>query len=348
MKKKMLVFALMLFCANLFAQNKSFFKRVFQRAEYDSNYVVSYYDHFLHITPIALLLNHELELRSKTQNAALVYKPNNAFRFGLGVDYRYLSIEYTQTIDLLDAPAKNKGVTNSFGLRLGVTGRRILATLILQSYDGMYLSNTGDFTPQLGIAAGEYLRRRDIKSDLAFGSLNYFFNHRKYSTMASLWQIDRQKKSAGSLVTGIKASAGVIKSDSSMVPKPIYSDFKDNEKLTESTYYLMGINFGYAHNFVVAKKFFANLMFVPGLNVQFGSYTTASAGRQDYSTRVGYHGDIRGIIGYNGERYYYGIHYSNFLFNNRLDENLSVNSFNTYFRIFLGRRFDLTPMRKRK
>jgi hypothetical protein len=88
-------------------------------------------------------------------------------------------------------------------------------------------------------------------------------------------------------------------------------------------------------------------MLIPGIDVQFGHFRAFDGQNYDYKATLGFHGDVRFIAGYNGERYYSGVHYSNYFLNNRIESYVDINTFNGYLRFFVGRRFDLTPKKKR-
>ncbi len=328
------------------AQEKpSLLKRILTKPTYDSNYVVSYYDNFLHVTLIALNQDHRTTISTSDPNIHVSMRPNTMTTYGFGLDYKFLTIELSKAFDAISKPDPHKGHSQSYAFRLGYTGRRILASALIQSHNGMYISNPEDFLPNWDVNTNGYPTRPDIKNTLLFGSMNYFFNHRKYSTMASLWQIDRQKKSDGSFVTGITASLSSIQGDTALIPPQSPTTYGEHGRLVKERNYLTGVNVGYCHNFIYRKKIFFNIFLIPGVNIQFGSYETDANRSQTYISRTGVHGDFRATTGYNGERYYYGIHYSNYIIRNNLSDFLDINQFNSYLRFFVGRRFDLQKNR---
>lgn len=322
-------------------------KFLMTRAPYDSDYVDSYYTHFLHITALGVLQSHDIGVSNIRDKVAVNFAPNTAFRFGLGVDYRIFSLEFSRVINAIDAPDPQKGNTENFSLRLGVTGRRLLASMLIQSYRGVYISNPQQVYPNWN-NTNPFPLRSDIVSEVLLGSLNYFFNHERYSTMASLWQIDRQKKSAGSFTAGITASVAHLKADSSFIPLEVTLASNPNERLKEGYSYLVGLNAGYGHNFIIFKKFFINGLIIPGIDFQMNRSINVNNEKVASRPGIGYHGDLRLIAGYNGTRYYGGAHYSNYYLVNRVESDVNVNLFNGYIRFFIGRRFDLTPHPKKK
>jgi hypothetical protein len=328
------------------AQEKSLLKKIFTHPKYDSNYVESYYENYLHLTLINLRPNHRISIADISNNERVSLRPNTRTTFGFGLDYKYFTIELTKAFDAISMPNPNKGTTKSFSLRIGATGHRFLASALIQTYKGMYISNPQTVLPNWDLEKDGFPKRADISSTILFGSLNYFFNYTRYSTMASLWQIDRQKRSAGSAILGLTASQSTLFGDSSLTPRLIPAANDPNEHIKRGTNLLAGINFGYAYNFIFKKKIFINALFIPGFNLQYGTYETTEGEIRNYRSHLGTHGDIRLIGGYNGVRYYYGVHYSNYFFQNNLESKLDINSFNSYLRIFIGRRFDLSRKRK--
>lgn len=314
-----------------------------QRASYDSSYITSYYNQHLHVTLISHIQNFYLSMDDVNGKTSTTYRPNNVWRFGASLDYNIFSAEYTQSVDAIDKPSSLNGATEVFSLRLGITGRRILTNLYLQTFRGMYISNADELIQQ-GIAVPNH-RRRDMMSQSAYGVANYFFNHYRYSTMASLWQIDRQKHSAGSWVAGVTASAMRIHSDSTFLLTTAV--LAPGDRIKDNQSYLAGINLGYACNIILFRNWFVNLMMIPGLNLQYGYNLSESGERQYYGVKGGYHADARMIAGYNGEVWYFGVHSSNYLLSNSLKDNVDVHTGNSYFRVFVGRRFFVPIFGKR-
>jgi hypothetical protein len=336
----------LLFCFSLNmalqAQERSTLRKIFTHPSYDSNYVESYYEDFLHVTLINLRPNHRITIADIANNQRVSLRPNTHTTYGFGLDYKYFTIELSKAFEGLSMPNPAKGTTKSFSLRVGATGHRFLASALIQSYKGMYISNPQEVLPNWNVEQNGYPKRGDIVSTILFGSINYFFNYTRYSTMASLWQIDRQKKSAGSAVLGISASQSSLDGDSSLTPRVIPASLDPNEHIRRGSNTLAGVNFGYAYNLIFLKKIFINAMLIPGFNLQYGAYTTTDGQTRNYRSHLGTHGDVRIIGGYNGVKYYYGVHYSNYFFQNNLESNLDINSFNSYLRIFIGSRFDLS------
>jgi hypothetical protein len=340
MRKNNLIF-LPLFLATLVnAQENAWYKQLFKRASYDTSYVTSYYNNHLHVTIIGINQALELIVKNNETNKRNIYNPNDGPRIGIGLDYNFLSIEYSKEFSTQKNDINKSLKSQSTSFRFGITGRRILASALVQQIDGMHLDNPNENDPTWNPSNTTKPLRKDIVTTSVLGSLNYFFNHKRYSTMASLWQIDRQKKSAGSFNAGITFSYFRIHSDSAIGPRN--QDTNSNYFPIQSNLnYLYGINFGYAYNFIWKKNFFANIFFIPGVNLQFGSENRGQNRTEDYYAKPGIHGDLRLMAGYNGKLYYGGIHYANYFLFSKLKTDTDFDIFNEYFRFFIGRRFDM-------
>ena len=336
----------LLFCLICLVQQvgaQSLIKKIFTRAPYDTGYVDSYYDDYLHITLVSLKQTHQATVANSDNSRTYVYRPNSVFRFGMGVDYRFLSLEYSSQIDALNKSDLRKGFSELNSFRLGVTGRRILASVLLQDIKGMYLENVADFSSSWSSLTDFYPRRKDMHSVAYVGSMYYFFNHSRYSTMASLWQIDRQKKPAGSFLAGIAMSYHSLSGDTAVGPQATLAN--DSSAIIKDRVYQYGLNIGYAYNLVLHKRFFFNAMMVPGVNIQLGEETYTNGKKEKQRASAGIHGDFRFTAGYNGSRFYSGIMYTNNFLFSKIQSNVNIDFYHEYMRIFAGARFNI---RKRK
>jgi Domain of unknown function (DUF4421) len=181
--------------------------------------------------------------------------------------------------------------------------------------------------------------RQDISTTTFYASLNYGFNHRKYSQMAALWQIDRQMKSAGSFVAGIAAFAYYMQADSTLVPSVLNASFEKDSQVIKSTTQSIGINVGYAHTFVIKKQFFIHASLIPCISYQRRKYAiideeNLGVGGLSFST------ELRMIVGYNGEKWFGGMAYSNYSFTEKsIVEGAGAVLSYDFLRLFVGFRF---------
>jgi hypothetical protein len=333
-----LIFCAILLNASLLFAQKSFVAKVFGKVQVDTNYIAKYYDR-LQVTLVGINKGYNARIYSSAIDKTLLYSSNTGSTFGFGLDYKFLTFEYTKDIPGLFQPDPRKGVSDNFVLRFGLTGGKFVFTGLVQSYAGMYIKNPQDFIPNWNVNVDGYPHREDIGSvDLLF-SLNYFTKPERYSNMAGLWQIDRQLKSAGSFVYGLTWRLSALYADSTIVPVTFRRSLEPLDQFRIGASNTLGVNIGYAHNFVFAKKFFVNFMLVPGLNLQNGNYVYDNGSTYRIKSEPGFHGDFRFVVGYNAEHNYAGIHFANYHLAHSIAEGISVGNNTTYLRFFVGHRF---------
>jgi hypothetical protein len=168
----------------------------------------------------------------------------------------------------------------------------------------LYLDNTAELAPDY---EDPYYVRPDIYEQLLGGSIQYVFNHKKYSYRSGLVQNERQLKSAGSFLLGVDAYYGLMLGDSALIPSFARDlGFGEKKDMDRYTFFRAGPNLGYAHTFVVAKKFFAMLSLSVSLGI--GSYSVRQPGEgieivQGFSAAA----FGRFALGYNDEKWYLGL-----------------------------------------
>lgn len=329
---------------NAQAQNSSFIKKYFGKVEYDTSFVSSHYKD-LHITGVSVLRSHRINVYDYQSKNRLKFAPNNAFTFGFGIDWRVLTFEFSRAIPGMEQnDTIEKGITEGTSLRFGLTGRRFLASCLLQAYKGFYVINPTANYP--GWSGSGYPIREDLTSVILHGSLYYNFNPQRYSFMAQLWQIDRQLKSAGSWIAGMTININSLMSDSTIVQGPVSFETGTNVPIRSTVSGLIGLNVGYGYNWVFKRSFFVSGLLLPGINIQSASIEKANDEVIQSESRVGFHGDFRIITGYNGPLWYTGIHLSDYFVSSSLPKTVNLNQNNIYLRFFIGRRLLLASKNK--
>jgi hypothetical protein len=158
--------------------------------------------------------------------------------------------------------------------------------------------------------------------------------------MASLWQIDKQKKSAGGVLTGITLSSNTIDADTSISVSRSPVPIDPSNKIIATSSSVTGINVGYGYNYIIYNNLFISALAMPGINLQNGSFRDINGRTTVFKTKMGIHGDYRIIAGYNGTNYYYGIHLATYDVSNKIENLININLANTYIRFFIGKRFN--------
>ncbi|SFE81545.1 protein of unknown function [Thermoflexibacter ruber] len=268
----------------------------------------------------------------------LTYSPKNHYGWGIGLDYKWFTLEFVKRVNLNTSPAQNYLWKNNFGIRLGLTRQKIWFNSFYQQYKGMNVNFVGDSLDKVSIA-NLPTSRNDIFTYSLHLSLNYGFNHRKYSQMAALWQIDRQLKSAGTVIAGLSSFIYHIKADSTLVPTKLNRYFNRESQVVKSVTKKIGINIGYAHNFIIREQFFIHLSFIPSIAYQYRRYDLVKS--EDLIAKgLSLSTEARFIIGYNGEKWYGGFALTNYSFteNSPVKGAGAVLTYN-FFRWFIGFRF---------
>lgn len=329
----------MFFCFELKAQKTTITKQ----PTYDTTYIRQYRnkwcvtligsrrDFFVHIT------------NPSSSKQTLTYSPKNHYGWGIGIDYKWFTLEFIKRINASPSPSRNYLWKNNFGIRLGLTRQKLWFNSFYQQYKGMNINFKGDSLNSIN-GADLPTARNDIFTYSLHFSLNYGFNHHRYSQMAALWQIDRQLKSAGTVIIGLSSLIYHIKADSTLVPTRLNRYFNRESLFVKSSTKKIGINIGYAHNFVIWKQFFIHLSFIPTLAYQYRRYDLVK--EEDIIAKgISFSTESRFITGYNGEKWYGGFALSNYSFteNSPIKGAGAVINYN-FFRWFVGIR--LKPLLK--
>jgi hypothetical protein len=308
---------------------------------YDSGYVVSFRDNLV-ITLVNETKFSSISVGFTTPKGIynLDYKTNTINTWGVGIDYKWLTFEYTRQMPWY-TPAAEFGEVQNAGFGFGVTGRRIAFRNFYETSKGYYLENTDDW--KLGALKdlkGYYLRP-DISTSTYYASLNYVFNNKHFSNNASLWQLERQVKKSGTLVGGLTYMFNNFKADSSIIP------FTGIDSLPRSsnTFFALnslGFNIGFMGTLPLGKKkkWFLTTAIIPGLSRQWGEASVEDGGVAPARKLLGYQSEFRLGLGYNGDNWYVGSiakAYSNLNVATK-EEPFSIS--NSFGRFYVGYRFN--------
>lgn len=340
-----LILFLVSFGFQIFAQDSKVEIRSGARTGFDSNYIRRF--------PNQLVVRYISEYQSTELNYApgdfgeLAYMTNNPMNYGVGIDYKWLSLEYTTRIPF-DPPEKEYGSTQLNGIGLGISSRKFWFKSFYQFNKGFYLDETDKWIPGYTAGhAGDYYQRPDLQTQTYFASLTYGFNHRKFSNNAALYQLEQQIKSAGTFAIGIAVAHNSHQADSNIIPRRRERQFEFN--LLESSRLLsIGISGGYLHNFVwgMEKNWFCSLAILPGFLYQTGTIRLESQNEKSFNSWSGGFAEGRLSFGYNGEKWLVGLSARAFSML-ASEENNPIQLTYSYGQFFLGYRFALPETRNR-
>ncbi len=308
---------------------------------YDSSYVISFRDNLV-ITLVNELKAGAIDMsfQSTKRSYALYYKANPANAWGFGFDYKWLTFEFTKQLPWQSFdPAKGESKNSSLGF--GVTGRKLTFRNFYEYTKGYYLENTDAWLAGYNTTYRQYYLRPDIETFTYFSSLNYTFNNKRFSNNASIWQLERQMRFAGTFVAGLGYIYNAFSADSSIIPTTTIDSFSRSNNNFFSLNSL-GINLGYMCNFAFtrSKKFFITLAIIPGFSRQWGEVNVEKVGIVRVNQLQGVQSESRLGFGYNGDRWYTGFIAKAYANYNVIDEQQPLSISNQFYRLYFGYRFN--------
>lgn len=303
--------------------------------DYDTTYVAVYRSNLV----ISLVAKDQLIdiTLDQTEGESLSYSTNSTGQYGLGLNFKWLSVEATFNVPAFDDHDASLGNTSSSGFGLGYTGRRVWGRAFWDKTKGYYQNEPERWTAGWKPGDAEVLRP-DLSSNTYLLSLNYALSSKKrFSQNAALFQMERQKKSAGTMVAGLSAWYSHVMADTSILSRALVDTFQLATGFNDVGRFIVGGTFGYAHTFAFWKKGFINASVVPGL-----CYVHQTIGTPDGELS----GDGGAFItefklgaGFNGDRWYMALTTAYYYSTAQIAEALSLSTNYGFVRMALGIRF---------
>ncbi len=233
------------------------------------------------------------------EDRSLAWSTNGNEQYGFGIDYKWLSAELT-----FDVPAFNQydatlGTTTSRSFGLGYTGRRLWIRGFWNDTKGFYLEEPRPWT-----GSEEPHVRPDMRSTTYLVSANYALSGKcRFSQNAALFQMERQKRSAGTFVLGTSIWRNTVAGDSSLLSRALLDTFDLATGFTAVERTIIAVPFGYTHTFSFWTKGFIHsaLLVGPGYLHQVirpteGPALTGNSVAAAVEFKLG--------AGFNGDRWY--------------------------------------------
>ena len=240
-----------------------------------------------------------LKLTDKDADKKYLYMPNTTLNMGVGATYKSLTLNLAYGFGFLN-PEKGKGETKYLDAQAHVYPRKMVIDLFLQLYKGFYL------TDGLGAAAGEnYLTRPDMKIQKIGASVQYVFNHGKFSYRAAFLQNEWQKKSTGTFLLGAEMYGGLAHEESNLIPDALIDDPSRNFKTIR--FFELGPNVGYAYTLVIKKHFFVTASAAANLGVGYSTHHGEMGRHTQWAINPNYF--LRGFAGYNSTKWSLNVNY---------------------------------------
>ncbi len=301
--KVLLALAFILFCLPSYSQEKP--DTIGEPEEYDPKYVDLMEDslvlRFFTISKI-----NSLMIRDANDENQFSLRPNENTNLGFGFNYRWIGLNLAFNFPFINNDDDIYGNSQSFNFLLYAYPRKFGLNLFLQSIEGYYAENMGEFDPNYD--SPTIYQRPDIRTGALGGSFFYIFNHKKFSYRSVNVQNEVQKKSAGSFFLGGAISFIGVSADSSIVPTNIQGQFDSSTYIVDANYNEIGVFGGYSANIVFLKHMFINFQFTPGISLQGGAIQTSDPRYDDVDRRpLAFSVRASFGLGYNKARWFLGI-----------------------------------------
>ncbi len=312
----------------------------------DTNYIKSYYnDLILRIYTVEKV--HSLQLTDLNSPYSLKYQPNGYYNVGAGVNFRSFGLSLATRIPFIQRVDNKHGDTKKVGIQSYIYTNKFSIDLLTSFQKGYYLDNSSASLSSYSSKI-EY-QRPDISSSNIGASVNYIFNNTRFSYRAAFKDTERQKLSAGSLITGMSIYSYQTKADSAIVPREIDLEyFQKSRDITATGVLTFNANLGYAYSLVFLKNGIFTLSYILGSGIQNNSFDRDFVSETD-RWRYSMNHSFRVGIGYWFNRYFARVgiirstQYTNFRYND-----LSIENGTNFIQFSLGKRITLPNLKKKR
>ena len=334
--KNIFIYIFLFLSLNSIAQSDVTFTPKDKRIKYDTTRIKDYSDH-LSLWLYGIQKLYSLEIRNSDIDKTLKVSPNGQTNIGVGFNYKWMGIGVAFKSPFAKNDDDIYGETSRLDAQFNVFTRSFGMDMSFQYYKGYYISNPEDFIKHED--EEEYPQLPNLETVSLELSAYYFTNHRKFSYRAAFVRNEVQLKGAGSPIFGIYTRIDIAHDPDGFIPEVLPDSLKHHYNITAFANTNYGLSVGYTYTFVIWKKFFINLSFVPGLGAKsLKIYTTEG----EFVPKIGLSARIvaRSAIGYEHKYFYLGI--SQISITNTFQyNNLHFSAATTKFRFFVGKRFNI-------
>ncbi len=282
-------------------------------------------------------------VRDYQQRQELLYRPNDRFNVGIGINYAFVGLNLGVNIPLVNDDDDRYGQTRYLDAQSHLYLPRLAVDLYLQHYRGYYLNKPQNWVENWQ-RGNPHPQRGDLRTTSIGFNLQYIFNHRHFSYRAAYLQNAWQKKSAGTFLLGSESYLIRMRADSAVTdPARASAPFFNGVAFNGSDVYSLGANAGYAHTFVYKAHFFLTVSLVGGVGL--GTTRLEVPGAKDQA-KWGLHlnNTARIALGYNSSRYFVGLSVVNLTMRSQTPVGRTSVSFDTgNVRLNFCRRFAVKP-----
>lgn len=258
-----------------------------------------------------------------TENLSYNISPNLSSRTSLSFDYRFISFKIGYSPKFLTPNySDEKGETKIFKFQGDYFYKKWVQTLEFSKIKGYYVS---DIKSSGSFDNSDFFTLPNLNTINIYGRTLYKFND-KLSMAAILKQTEIQRKSAGSLLSSLSYS---------------YLDIRDQTSIQDLNTFSMIFNTGYLYNFVLSKRWYAFMGFLPGAGVEFNKVTTKIDEERDISRTTDFVINLYTQIGlgYNSDSFYAGTDFRGIYTPRENDAIVKFDTARNIFRLYVGYRF---------
>jgi hypothetical protein len=297
-----------------------------------SSFIKSYPDHFF-IWPVLKQRRFDFEMRNlEGGKDKLQYRSNKPYSFGWGVYLFELGVELTFAVPLDEQSKRIYGESKARDFQLNVMGKRWGVNAFVQKYSGFYRSD-----PSIEVPANTpYWQRPDIVAKNVGLTVNYTFNHKKFSFRSAYAFAERQLTSAGSLIVFATFDDLSVAGDSAIIGHPYMESFGRASQIRRARTTVVAVAPGYTYS-IIYKGFFLNGALAIGPGSNWLGYSLEDGG-SDRNFNISAFIAARLALGYNGDRLFGGLTFMNIARNAKFDD-VELTSNNSSFKILVGYRF---------
>ncbi len=318
-----------------------------QKVKMDTNYIEDLSDR-LNLYIFGKSKYNHFTVNNLEDKSKLTFAPNDRFNIGFGFNYKWLGLGVAFNLPFVNNDDDIYGKTERFDAQMNIYTHKFLVDFYFNRYKGFYIQNPDVIDSTFKIH-GNYPIYPNLESFDVGGAFFFLVNNKKFSYRASFIQNERQKKMAGSLVLGFIAHFNLTSNDTNIVPYEFVKDLEVPSDYMIRTFGSgdLGPMIGYAFNFLIRKKLMITLSVVPGIVWQRQTAHAQREERRIEKNQLGLVMSNKVAITYNGQFFYYGLNYNDFHSVHNYKE-ISTTSNIGNFRLFFGRRFDLSKLRHKK
>lgn len=271
------------------------------KQQQDSNYIENYSDE-ISLRIVGVGKYNFLRLVDQNQNTMVRYRPDPRLNLGLGVTYRWFSIDFTIGLGISPNPDEFE-TSEVFDFQGSIFTNKHFLEVAYKYYLGHFINETKGLSTQLNDSSRF---RADVRSQMVNLEYLYALGYQKFSFKAPFVNNEMQKKSAGSVILGANFTVNSYVGDRSVIPEEVEDQF--NPVLGWNQYNLasLSINAGYMYSLVIKKHFYITLGLIPGLAFNAGDFSLDNK-IEPFGILVSPRLKTMNAIGYNKRKFYAGI-----------------------------------------